>query len=135
MDADVIVKVGVVLAALLALWVAADWQRYRRRAARLGRALHLVDPPPPTPDGPPIEQLAATAERLRSTVRHAPPGTPVARLRGWQAAYDDVLAAACRCLDLEHRLRDLPEGPQRDLERERVERLLVAHGLLLRPPA
>ena len=135
MDTDVAVKVGVVLAFLAALWILADPTPWRRRALRLGRALHLVDPPPIPPSGPPIERIAADAERIRAQVRHAPPGTPVARLRGWQAAYDDVLVAACQALALEQQLRVLPVGPVRDLERERVERMLVEAGLLLRPPA
>lgn len=130
MDAD-LVKVGVVVALLAALWVLADWGIYRRRALRIGRALHLAAPPPPRPSGPPIERIAADAQRIRAQLQHMPPGTPVARLRGWQAAYDDVLVAACRALDLEERLEVLPVGVQHDLERERVERMLVAAGLPL----
>ena len=51
-------------------------------------------------------------------------------MRGWLEAYDDVLVTACRTLELEHRLESLPPGPERDLERERVERMLVRAGLL-----
>ena len=130
MDAEVAVKLGVVVAFLAALWVLADLPRYRRRLLRLLRVLHLLEPEPAPPAGPPIEQIAADAERIRAQLRRAAPGTPVARLRGWRAAYDEVLVAACQALDLEQRLRELPEGLLRDLERERVERLLTGAGLL-----
>ena len=135
MDADLMVKVGVIVAVLAVVWVATSWETYRERALRLGRALHLAQPAPPRPSGPPIERIAADARRIRAQIRQAPPDAPVARLRGWREAYDDVLVAACQALALEQRLRDLPEGPERDFERERVERLLVVAGLPLRPTA
>ncbi len=59
---------------------------------------------------------------------------PVAKKRGWIEAYDDVLIAACQALQLTQRLRDLPDGAQRDLERERVERMLAGAGLPVSPP-
>lgn len=128
-------KIAIVVAILAVLWVLPDWAAYRERGRRLGRALGLVAPAPPMPAGPPIEKIAADARRIRDQVRHAPPGMPVAKLRGWVEAYDDVLVVACRSLDLEERLGVLPEGPERDLERERVERRLEGLGLLLRSPA
>ncbi|HYH10864.1 MAG TPA: hypothetical protein VD789_00820 [Thermomicrobiales bacterium] len=131
MDADLLVKVGAVLAVLAALWVLPDWDRYRDRALRVGRAFHLAKPSPPHPAGPPIERIAADIRRIRSQIEHAPPGMPVARKRGWLEAYDDVLVAACHALDLEERLSRLPEGAERDLERERVERMLTRAGIRL----
>ena len=56
-------------------------------------------------------------------------------MRGWLEAYDDVLVTACQALGLEERLGALPEGPERGLERERVERMLMRAGVLLRPSA
>jgi len=135
MEADLLVKVGVVVAVLLVLWVLSDWDRYRDRGLRVGRVLHLAAPPPPVPTGPAIEQLAADAQRIRSQLRRLPPGLPVAKRRGWVRAYDDVLGAACQALGLEEQLASLPEGPLRDLERERIERLLERAGFLLRPSA
>lgn len=126
------VKVGIIVAILAVLWVLPDWDRYRERALRIARALHLAAPAPPVPSGPPIERIAHDARRIRAEIRHAPPGIPVARIRGWYEAYDDVLITACHSLDLEERLDVLPEGAERDLERERVERMLDANGLLLR---
>jgi len=134
-DADLVVKVGVVLAVLALLWVLADWGSYRDRALRLGRALHVAAPAPLHPSGPPIEQVAADIRRIRTQIEQAPSGVPVARMRGWLAAYDEVLATACHALDLEERFSAVPEGPQRTEERERVERELMRAGLRLRSPA
>ena len=124
------VKVGIIMMVLAGLWVLAEWDTYRRRGRRIGRALHLLPPAAPVPSGPPIERIAADARRIRAQLRGAPAGVPVARLRGWAEAYDDVLVTACRSLDLDEQLSTLPDGPVRDLERERVERLLEATGLL-----
>lgn len=124
MDAVLLVEVGVVVAILVTLWVLPDWSAYRDR----------LRPPAPVPTGPPIERIAADARRIRAELRQAPPNLPVAKRRGWLEAYDDVLVTACRSLDLEQRLDVLPEGVTHDLERERVERMLEANGLL-RPTA
>lgn len=134
MDEGLLVSIGVVVAVLATLWVLADWPRYRRRFLRVGRALHLVKDQPSRPSGRPIELIAADVRRIRAEVRRAPRGTPVAKLRGWIEAYDDVLVDACHALELPQRLRDLPDGTQRDLERERVERMLARAGLPLPPP-
>ncbi|MFA6298766.1 MAG: hypothetical protein WC642_06345 [Nocardioides sp.] len=98
---------------------------------QVGRWLGLVAPPAPVPVGPPIERIAADVRRIRSAIRQAPPGMPFARLRGWRAAYDDVLVAACRALDLETCLASSRTLLERELERERVERMLVRAGLLV----
>ena len=97
---------------------------------RIGRWLGLVAPAVPVPVGPPIERIAADVRRIRTDIRHTPPGMPVARRRGWSAAYDDVLIAACRALDLETRLGSQLAPRDLELERERVERMLVRAGLL-----
>jgi hypothetical protein len=131
MDGDLLVKVGIIAAVLATLWVLADLDSYRDRALRIGRTLHLVEPAPPVPSGAPIERIAADARRIRAQIRHAPAGIPVAKLRGWHEAYDDVLVAACHALDLEQRLAVLPEGAEHDMERERVERMLERTGLLM----
>lgn len=134
MDADLLVEVGVVAAVLGLLWVLPDWPRYRDLALRVGRAPHLVQPAAPIPSGPPIERIAADAQRIRAQLTHVPPGAPVARRRGWLMAYDDLLVDACRALGLEQRLGTLPEGPARELERERIERMLERAGFSLRSP-
>ncbi|MDO9498170.1 MAG: hypothetical protein Q7J48_20870 [Nocardioides sp.] len=98
---------------------------------RIARRLGLLASEPPAPLGPPIERIAADVRRIRSAIRQAPPGIPFARLRGWRAAYDDVLVAACRALDLETCLASSRTLLERELERERVERMLVRAGLLV----
>lgn len=97
----------------------------------VGRWLGLVAPPVPVPAGRPIERIAADVRRIRTDIRQAPSGMPVARMRGWRAAYDDVLVAACQALDLEQRLESRLTPIERELERERVERMLVRAGLLV----
>lgn len=134
MDLDLTVKVGVVVSILVALWVLSSWRTYRDRAERLGRALHLTVPPPPQPSGPPIEQIAADLRRIRTQIERAPQGMPVARMRGWLQAYDDLLVAACQALGVDERIRSTAEGAERSWERERVERLLIRAGLRLRSP-
>ncbi len=135
MEADLLIEVGIVAAILLALWVWPAWAWYRDRALRAGRALRLVKSPPVRPAGPPIEQIAADIRRVGAQIAQAPPRMPVAKLRGWLEAYDELLVAACQALGQPQRLSDLPEGGERDLERERVERLLMAAGLRMRSPA
>ena|SRR5688500_16384194 len=134
-DADLVVKVGVIVAILLVLWVLPDWGNYRERALRVGRALHVAEPAPLHPSGPPIEQIAADIRRIRTQIRQAPPGMPAARMRGWLEAYDDVLVTACHALALAERLGSIPEGAEHSLERERVERMLMQAGLRLRSSA
>lgn len=129
-DTDVLLRVAVVVAVLAVLWVLPDWGRYRDRVLGLGRRWHLAGPEVPLPEGPPIERIAADLRRIRGQVRRPPPGAAAARRRGWLEAYDDVLVDACHALGLEQRLHELPEGPERDFERERVERLLARAGVL-----
>lgn len=131
-DADLMVKVGVIVAVLVLWWVLSDWSHYRDRAVRAGRALHLVGAPPPALPGPPLQQVAADIRRIRAQLDDVQPGVPVARRRGWLAAYDDVLVEGCRALALQESLRTLPEG-ERTLERERVERMLTDAGVRVRP--
>ncbi|MFA6575318.1 MAG: hypothetical protein WCS84_07835 [Nocardioides sp.] len=97
---------------------------------QVSRWLGLVAPQAPVPLGPPIERIAADLRRIRADLRQAPSGMPVARLRGWWAAYDDVLVTACRALGLEQCLESLLTPAARELERARVERTLVRAGLL-----
>lgn len=133
METGLAVQIVVVAALLVVLWLLPGWPLRRRRLARLGRRLRILPPEPPVPHEPAIERIAADAARLRSAIHRPPAGVPVARMRGWLAAYDEVLVAACRALDLDQRLTSLPPGTERELERERVERALVRAGLLRGP--
>lgn len=84
---------------------------------------------PVTPVGRPLEQVAADLRRLGRQLAHVPAGAPMARRRGLQAAYDDVLAEAARLLEVPHSLGDLPPGRARDVERLRVQAALADAGL------
>lgn len=95
------------------------------------RRAHLVAPEPSRPEGRAIEELAAHLRRLRAEAQVPRSGVPMARQRGIVAAYDDTLALACRALQIDTPLRDLPPGLERESERLRVEDLLQQAGLVL----
>ncbi len=97
---------------------------------RLGRRLHLVPPPPPTPLGYPLEQIARDLRRLRREARRHRPWMPLAKHRGIVAAYDDALLDACRALGVQTTLDTLPEGIEHESERLRVESELEAAGIV-----
>ncbi len=86
----------------------------------------------PRPAEPVCEPLEDTVRRVRrlAPVVHAPPrGISFVK---WQAAvhaYDRLLADACRALEVEHLLTVLPDGPERDTERQRVESCLWLAGV------
>jgi len=99
---------------------------------QVGRLLHLIPPPPPTPDGMPLERIAADLRRLHGEVRRHPPGMPMAKFRGMMAAYDEALLDACRALDLSTDLSAIPDGVERESERLRVEFELERAGINFR---
>lgn len=96
-------------------------------AERLGARSHSGRGPEPTT--PPIQEVAASARRLRRLLEGLPPGTSYVRATGVAHAYDEVLATACDQLEVPTRLLELPDGKPRILERIRVEFLLGECGL------
>lgn len=88
-------------------------------------------PPPPMPEGRPIELIAMDARRLRRRFRYPPPGLRFAKYEGLRRAYDAVLAEGCSALGHAHLFDLLPPGTERDVERERVEDLLDEYGFHL----
>jgi hypothetical protein len=96
--------------------IGARYRRYRRARS-------------PEPTGPPIERLAADLRRVHRSLADCPPGTPIVRRRAARQAYDALLAQACTVVEVEHRLTELPEGVERDVERLRVEEALRTAGL------
>jgi hypothetical protein len=86
---------------------------------------------PAVPAGRPIELVAADLRRLGRQLAHVPAGAPMARRRGLQAAYDDVLAEAARLLEVPHTLGTVAPGRPRDVERLRVQAALSDAGLVV----
>jgi hypothetical protein len=79
----------------------------------------------------PIERVAADLRRLAHQIALVPAGAPVARRRGLQAAYDDVLIEAADLLQVEHTLTALRDGHARDVERLRLSAELKHAGLVI----
>jgi hypothetical protein len=83
----------------------------------------------PQPQGPPIERVVADLRRVHRLLVDYPSGTPAARRFGTRQAYDELLTQACRQVGVPHRLAELPEGMDREIERLRVEQSLRERGL------
>ncbi len=79
-----------------------------------------------------LEEVAADLRRLARQTSQVAAGTPMARRRGLQAAYDDLLVEAASLLDIPTSLRAVPEGVARDSERLYLEAALAAAGLEVR---
>lgn len=100
-----------------------------QRAIAIGRRVGLIAPLVKQPDGPPLEELAATLRRLHPAVRAPRAETTTVRQQGILAAYDGALVAAAVALDVPTTLTDLPEGLDHEAERLRVEHELLQAGL------
>ena len=83
---------------------------------------------PVAPARRPLELVAADLRRLGRQLAHVPAGAPMARRRGLQAAYDDVLAEAAG-LEVPHTLDTVAPGRARDVERLRLQAALSDAGL------
>ena len=106
----------------------AEWRSARAAARRARRAHRLgVDV---VPLRRPVEQVGADLRRLHAAFHRD--GVRFAKYEGCRLAYDRVLAEAVEMTERPHLLGVLPPGEELDRERERVEGLLVQHGLL--PP-
>lgn len=99
--------------------------RLARRADRWWRRRR---PPPPRRADRPIERLSADLRRLGvalQEIERSDQPAKVARLRATSLAYDDVLVAACRALEVE-----VPAAPPlRPVDRLAAEAELARHGL------
>jgi hypothetical protein len=85
----------------------------------------------PTPTGPSIQFLAQRLRHVHRTLLDFEPGTPALRRYAARQAYDDLLRQACHALDIEHRLDEVPEGIDKEIERLRVEEALRQAGLMI----
>ncbi|HUQ59300.1 hypothetical protein [Lentzea sp.] len=96
---------------------------------RLVKALLRLRPSPLVPEHRPIERIAADLRRVRRSRACFGPGESAIKKIGARQAYDALLVQACAALGVEHRLRELPEGVEREVERFRVESRLRDQGL------
>lgn len=98
---------------------------------RLPRLVRRFRHPKLVAQAPPVERIAADLRRVRRVLSCFQPGTPASKRFGARQAYDELLVQACRAVDVEHRLHELPEGVDRDIERLRIEESLRCAGLRL----
>jgi hypothetical protein len=82
--------------------------------------------------GRPIEQLAADLRRLRVAVATDQRRSATHQLAN-RVAYDQLLMQACQMLNVPHELAKNTAGPERDIERLRVEAELERTGIVLSP--
>ncbi len=127
--------VVVVLHVLIRIGVAAvfdelDGWHCSRQLSRLARRLRRRRAQV-VPLHRPIEDIGADLRRLHASFHRE--GLRFAKYEGCRQAYDRVLGEAAGMLEVIHLLEVLPPGRERDQERERVEMLLEAAGLLPRP--
>lgn len=100
-------------------------------AIRLPRLVRRLRRPQVVATGPSIEQVSADLRRVHRLLTGFEPGTSAIRRLGARAAYDALLVQACAAVEVEHRLAELPEGMDRELERLRVEESLRDAGLVI----
>jgi hypothetical protein len=80
--------------------------------------------------GMPIEQLAVDLRRLRAAVATDQQRSATHQLAN-RIAYDQLLMQACEMLDVPHNLDKATAGPERDIERIRVEAELERTGMVI----
>jgi hypothetical protein len=111
------------------------------RAVRWAGARRSRSRTPVQPQPEPIERLESTLRRLRAELESLETRTGMpnknVRVRALRGAYLDVLAAACRRLDVSPPLNPGPPGSTRVDQAEvyRVEAALRQRGLNVREPA
>jgi hypothetical protein len=82
--------------------------------------------------GRPVEQLAADLRRLRVAVTTDQRRSATHQLAN-RVAYDQLLMQACQMLNVPHELGKNTAGPERDIERIRLEAELERAGIVLSP--
>ena len=97
-------------------------RRHPSDSAEAGAAPHLR--------GRPVEQLAADLRRLRVAVATDQRRSATHQLAN-RVAYDQLLTQACQMLNVTHELGKNTAGPERDIERIRVEAELERAGIVL----
>jgi hypothetical protein len=125
---------GVFVIALVTvmLGVAVGGVLFQHEIGAFFRRLHdRIWPPPEPPASLTIERIARQVRQVRAELNATPPGTPMARRVSVLNAYDDLLAEACRALDVPDTLTSVPQGIEREAERLHVEHELTTAGLRL----
>lgn len=124
--ANLLLYVAVALTPSVACWAIlhasrpAGWIRRRLRRT-----------PEPTPQCPPIQDLARNLRRVHRTLAEYEPGTSMVRRTSTRQAYDLLLIQACSAVGVEQRLDEVHEGIDRDIERLRIEESLRSAGLTI----
>ncbi|KRF02777.1 hypothetical protein ASG88_05300 [Nocardioides sp. Soil777] len=121
--------VVVAFTAVVGLVVGAAWD-----AGSLGRYARRPRRRPPQPTGRPLERVVADLHRIRAEVLAPVPGASKVRRDATLAAYDDVLADACRALGVPDHLTAVPPGTEREAERLHTEWLLEQAGVPVTSP-
>jgi hypothetical protein len=103
-------------------------------AGSLGRLARRHRRRPPQPVGRPLERVVADLHRIRAEVVSPVPGASKVRRDATLAAYDDVLADACRALGVPDHLTAVPPGTEREAERLHTEWLLEQAGVPVTSP-
>ena len=103
-------------------------------AGSLGRLARRHRRRPPRPTGRPLERVVSDLHRIRAEVLAPAPGASKVRRDATLAAYDDVLADACRALGVPDHLTVLPAGTEREAERLHTEWLLEQAGVPITAP-
>ena len=125
--------IGISLVPVALFGAALHGRELLEQGVSLGRRLGLLPSPLPPAAGPPLERLAADLRRLWPEVRSPRPGVPMARWRGIVAAYEGVLVATAKALDVPTTLTELPEGIDHEAERLRLEQALERAGISWQP--
>jgi hypothetical protein len=122
---------GSIVAGVVGAVAGLGWlARWLFGSARLPVPLRRRVQEPPGPEHRPLEAVAADLRRLGRQLARVPAGAPMARRRGLQAAYDDVLVEAAELLEVPHTMTGTPPGLARDVERLRVRAALADAGLV-----
>ncbi len=113
---------------LLVLFTAGVLGHLNRPLAALGEAWHRLRPPPLRPETVSVEQLVADLRRLATLLEQTyvtEQPAKMERLRAASLAYDYVLLAACRTLEIP----STQTAPLQAFERLETEAALARSGL------
>lgn len=127
----ILVFTALTVAPLVVLLAVRHGDRVLRRLRSALIRAHCWPRGPVVPDGPPLEELAASLRRLYPGAHHPRAGTRMPKQRGVLMAYDARLVVTAKALGVPTVLADLPlDSFEHECERLRLERALTAAGLV-----